>query len=98
RVEGGELVIDADKSRGFSTMKAIKIRLTVKSLNGISIKGSGDVIGDQLKSDKLDIAIAGSGDVKFKSIRADQFSIGIKGSGDVLIDSLESKSVETSIQ
>ncbi|MCY7387359.1 MAG: DUF2807 domain-containing protein, partial [Burkholderiales bacterium] len=61
RVEGGELIIDADKSRGFSTKREIKIRLTVKSLNGITIKGSGDVIGDQLKSDKLDIAIAGSG-------------------------------------
>ncbi len=98
RVDGGELVIEADKSRGFSTKKEIKIRLTVKSLNGIAIKGSGDVIGDQLKSDKFDIAVAGSGDVKFKSIRAEQFTIGIRGSGDVSIDSLESKSVETSIQ
>ena len=97
RVEGGELVIEGDKSRGFTTRKEIKIRLTVKSLNGISIKGSGDVFGDVLKSDKFDIAIAGSGDVKFKAIRADQFSIGIKGSGDVAIDALESKTVETSI-
>ena len=97
RVENDELIIEADKNRGFSTKEGIKIRLTVKSLNGIKISGSGDVIGDQLQSDKFDILIAGSGDVKFKSIRADQFTIGIKGSGDVAIDALTSKSVDASI-
>ncbi len=98
RVDGGELIIDADKSRGFSTKQEIKIRLVVKSLNGITIKGSGDVIGDELKSDKLDIAIIGSGDVKFKSIRADEIKVAIKGSGDVAINTLESKLVEAAIR
>jgi hypothetical protein len=97
RVSGDELIIEGDKSRGFSTRKEIKIRLTVKSLNAINIKGSGDVIGDRLKSDKFDIGIAGSGDVKFKSVNADQFRIDIEGSGDVKIDSLESKSVNADI-
>ncbi len=97
RVSGDELIIEGDKSRGFSTKKEIKIRLVVKSLNAINIKGSGDVIGDRLKSDKLDIAIAGSGDVKFNSVNADQFRIDIKGSGDVKIDALESKTVSADI-
>ncbi len=97
QVSGDELIIEGDKSRGFSTKKEIKIRLTVKSLNAINIKGSGDVIGDRLKSDKFDIAIAGSGDVKFKSINAEQFRIDIKGSGDVKIDALEGKSVSADI-
>ncbi len=97
RVEGGELIIEADKSRGFTTKHEIKIRLTVKNLNAIAIKGSGDVNGDQLKSDNLEIAIAGSGDVKFKAIRADQFKVDIKGSGDVAIVTLESKTVDASI-
>lgn len=97
RVSGDELIIEGDKSRGFSSRQEIKIRLTVKSLNGINIKGSGDVIGDRLKSDRLDIAITGSGDVKFKSINADQVKIGIKGSGDVRVESLDGKSVDASI-
>ena len=98
RVDGDELIIDAEKTHGFSTKREIRIKLTVKSLNAIAIKGSGDVIGDQLKSDKFDIAIAGSGDVKFKSIRADQFKIGINGSGDVSVDALEGKSVDAAIR
>jgi Putative auto-transporter adhesin, head GIN domain len=97
RVENGDLIIEGDKSRGFSSKKELKIRLVVKSLNGIKIEGSGDVFGDQLKSDKLDIAITGSGDVKFKAIRADQLKIGIVGSGDVAIDTVESKSLESNI-
>jgi Putative auto-transporter adhesin, head GIN domain len=98
RVVNNELLIEGDKNRGFSTKKEIKIRLTVKSLNNIKIKGSGDVHGDQLKSDKLDIAIEGSGDVKFNTIRADQFKIGIVGSGDVSIDNVESKLLESNVR
>ena len=97
RVDNGELIIEGDKNRGFSTRKGVNIRLTVKSVSAIKIQGSGDVIGDQLKSDKLDIAIAGSGDVKFTGIRADQFAVEIKGSGDVSIDSIVAKSVSASI-
>ncbi len=97
RVENDELIIEGDKNRGFSTKEIINIRLTVKSLNRIRINGSGDVIGDQLQSEKFGIQIAGSGDVKFKSIRADQVTIGITGSGDVAIESLISKSVDASI-
>ncbi len=97
RVDGDQLIIEGDNSRGFSTKNAIKVRLTVKSLEAITIKGSGDVFGDQLNGDKLDISIAGSGDVKFKSIRADQLKIGIDGSGDIGVDAIDSKSVDASI-
>ncbi len=97
RVENGELVIEGDKNRGFSTRNGIKIRLNVKSLNGITIKGSGDIHGDQLNTDKFDLAIMGSGDVRFKSIRADQFKLSIKGSGDVTVSTLDSKSVDAAI-
>jgi hypothetical protein len=98
RVVNNELLIEGDKNRGFSTKKEIKIRLMVKSLNTIKIKGSGDVHGDQLKSDKLDIAIEGSGDVKFNAIRADEFKVGILGSGDVSIDTVESKLLESNVR
>lgn len=98
RVVNNELVVEGDRSRGFSTKKEIKIRVTVKSLNAIKIKGSGDVFGDQFKSDKLDISIEGSGDVKFKEIRADQLRIAISGSGDMAIDNVESQSIESKIQ
>jgi hypothetical protein len=98
RVVNNELIVDGEQNRGFSTKKEIKIRITVKSLDNLKIKGSGDVFGDQLKGEKLDIAIEGSGDVKFNAIRADQFKIGIAGSGDVAIGIVESKSLDSSIR
>ena len=98
RVEGDTLIIEGDHSRGFSTRQEIRISLAVKSLSAIAIKGSGDVSGDRLTSDRLDIAIAGSGDVKFKTVRADQLKIAIAGSGDVTIDAVESQSVDAGIQ
>jgi Putative auto-transporter adhesin, head GIN domain len=97
RVEGGTLIIDADKDQGFSTKKGIKIKLAVKTLDAIDIKGSGDVFGDQLKGEKLNIAIMGSGDIKFKSLSHGALKITIKGSGDFATDNVEAKTVETSI-
>ena len=98
RVDGDELIVEGDRSRGFFTKNEIKIRLNVKNLSGVNIRGSGDVIGDQIKGDKLEIAIAGSGDVKFASVRVDHFKIGIAGSGDVVIGTLDSKVVDTTIR
>ena len=98
RVVNNELLIEGDSNRGFSTHKEIKIRVTVKSINNVKIKGSGDVFGGPLNSEKLDIAIEGSGDVKLTSIRADQLKIAITGSGDITIDSVESKSLASTIQ
>jgi Putative auto-transporter adhesin, head GIN domain len=97
RVSGDELVIEGDKSQGFSTRNPIRINVGVKALAAIHIKGSGDVFGGRLKSDKLDIAISGSGDIKFKSVIADKLKIGIKGSGDVTIESMEGRSVDAGI-
>jgi Putative auto-transporter adhesin, head GIN domain len=98
RVDGNTLTIDADNNQGFSTKKGIKIQLVVRSLEEINIRGSGDIYGEQLKGEKLNIAIQGSGDVKFKSLKLDAFSVGIRGSGDVQVDNIDAKIVTTRIQ
>ncbi len=97
RVEDGVLVIDGDKNKGFSTRKGIKVRLNVKSLDGVTVNGSGDVSGTDLKGEKLDVAIRGSGDVRFQSVKAASVNIDISGSGDVAINDLDGKSVKASI-
>ena len=97
RVENGTLIIDCDKNKGFSTRNAIKIRLGVKTLEGVTIKGSGDVLADDLQAQKFDVAIFGSGDVKVKTLRAAITKIEINGSGDVAIDRMEAKSIDVAI-
>ena len=88
RVEGGELTIDADKSRGFSSKREIKIRLTVKSLNGITIKGSGDVYAAGI-ADKVDVEIMGSGDVRARKLVAREAAVKIAASGDAEVHARE---------
>lgn len=97
RVVGNTLTIDADKDQGFSSKKEIKIQLVVKSLEEINIRGSGDVLGETLKGEKLNIAIQGSGDIKFKSLTLGTFTVGIRGSGDVQVDNVDAKTVTTRI-
>lgn len=97
RVENGELIIDADNRRGFSTKHPIKIRLNVKTLNAVKINGSGDVLGDQIKGEKFEVAINGSGDVQFKSVVAPMFKVAIRGSGDVTVNTVDAQSIETNV-
>jgi hypothetical protein len=97
RVVNGELVIAADNQRGFSTKHPIKIRLSVKNLNVVKINGSGDVLGDEIKGEKFEVAINGSGDVHFKSVVAPVFMVAIRGSGDVSVNSVDANSIETSV-
>ncbi len=97
RVANGELSITADNNRGFSTKHPLKIRLSVKNLNAIKINGSGDVFGEEIKGEKLEISINGSGDVNFKSVVAPVFTVAIRGSGDVAVNSVDATAIETNV-
>jgi hypothetical protein len=97
RVENGVLTIDGDRNNGFSTRKGIKVRLAVKSLEGVAVNGSGDVSGAALNGNDVEIAIRGSGDVKFDVVRAGKLSIDIAGSGDVALNDIVSSALNASI-
>lgn len=97
RVEDGKLIVDCDKDKGFSTRNPIKIRLSVKALEGVTIKGSGVLIADELQSAKFTAAIFGSGDVQVKSLRSATTHIEINGSGDVTVDRMEAKALDVAI-
>jgi hypothetical protein len=96
-VSNGVLRIYGDRERGFSTKNEIKMKLNVKTLDGIELKGSGDVFGESLTGDKLDIIVRGSGDVGFKSLKANEFSVAVKGSGDIKVLSLAAKNVTAQV-
>ncbi len=98
RVENGVLKISGDPKRGFSTRTDVKIVLSVKSLEAITIEGSGAVNADTLRTPALDIAIRGSGDVRFKTLRADKLTTSIEGSGDIIVDAVVAKSISSSVQ
>ena len=52
-------------------------------LQALTVRGSGDIVAEQLKLPKLLVRVEGSGDVKLNGLVADELKIEINGSGDV---------------
>lgn len=79
-IKGSTLIIDADRQ---ICPEKINLYVTMKQIEGLKIKGSGDIITSNLiKVDKLAIILDGSGNIK-----ADAEGNGVKceinGSGDI---------------
>ncbi|MEO8056732.1 MAG: head GIN domain-containing protein [Burkholderiales bacterium] len=65
----------------FSSRNPITLTIDVVALSSLSVRGSGNVTGEGLKSPALKIAVAGSGNVKLKKLSLDDTSLKISGSG-----------------
>ncbi len=81
-VEDGQLKIRL--AQRFKSLKPTVLKLTVqvRSLERISISGSGDVTAQKLQSPTLEVRIAGSGDVRLAELQTDSLSVSISGAGD----------------
>src|SRR5580765_1612135 len=77
------LEIAAKKGTNFSTGNPIVATIDLVTLRALSISGSGDVVGDGLKTPGLSVAISGSGNVRLKQLVADEVSARVSGSGDI---------------
>ena len=74
----------------------LRMTLAVKSLDGIMIAGSGDVVANALDARKLSLSISGSGNIVLGG-KAQALDVQIAGSGDVKAGKLEAKSASVSI-
>lgn len=97
-VERGSLKLRfTEKNMNVKTKVPLKATVYVKTLEGISVAGSGDVTSDQLKSANFKASIAGSGDVQIKHLTADMLKVSIAGSGDMAISSGKVSAIDVSI-
>ena len=60
------------KGAGFSTRNPVVATIDLVTLKSLSISGSGDIVGDALKTPGLAVAITGSGNVRLKQLVADE--------------------------
>jgi hypothetical protein len=88
-VKDGTLYLGLAKDKSFQAQSAA-FHVTVADLQGIEIRGSGDVKADHLEGPSLTVAIAGSGDVKLAG-SVDDLAVSSKGSGDVDAGGLAAK-------
>lgn len=93
-VKGGTLIIDADGS--FSTRRSCVIDITVPTLEGIEILGSGDIEVHNISGDEFTVGISGSGDMELDGA-VDQLFAEISGSGEIDARELKAKDVDIEI-
>lgn len=95
-VENGALKIRFTEKNMSVNSKALKATVNVKSLDGLSVAGSGDIHAANVKTSNLKSSIAGSGDIHVANLDADTLKISISGSGNFSAAG-KAKSVETNV-
>lgn len=90
RVHGGELEIDIKRNNGqrsiFRNIKKLKVEITVPSLEGAEVHGSGDMWIENVKADDFDLEVHGSGDAILEDADIKNLEVGLQGSGDIEMD------------
>lgn len=84
RVDGSVLKIRFRGPLHLRTTTPMRIALSVKALEAVTISGSGDVRVGALKTGTLSVTINGSGDAVFAALEAERLEASVRGSGDIL--------------
>jgi len=88
-VSGGRLKLSM-KNGSYSTLTPVVYKLTVKSLKGIALSGSGSINGKALATDSMKIELSGSGEITTAG-STDHMEVVISGSGNVHGEGFKSK-------
>ncbi|MES2330992.1 MAG: head GIN domain-containing protein [Bacteroidota bacterium] len=85
KVEGGKLSIKTTKNVNLRSRNKITIYVSLTRLTGVSLSGSGDIIGDGKFSNdgKTDFSVSGSGNIKMTVNKLNNVDVGVSGSGRV---------------
>jgi hypothetical protein len=87
KVEGSKLVIHMPGSRNWNWKSGdddVKVYITVKTLEGLYVSGSGDVIGQsKFTTGDLDLKVSGSGSMEVEIASTGQIDADVSGSGEL---------------
>jgi len=96
-VSGGELSIGFKPLTAISTRSPMRFTITMKSLEGVEIDGSGSVVVAENAFDTLDLRIDGSGDLRAAGT-ANRVQVEINGSGTVECMQLQASNVSVTLR
>lgn len=82
---GSTLIVGVRSGASFRTRTNPKVRLQARRLNGVVLRGSGDVRIDRVEGDLLEATLQGSGDITVDSAQVKTVAVSIAGNGDVRI-------------
>jgi hypothetical protein len=93
-VENGRLVIATTGS--FTTTTPMSVALTMPSLEGLALSGSGSVAADGIRASALAVALSGSGLVRATG-SADRLDVTLPGTGDLELHGLHGQDVRATL-
>ncbi len=95
-LEKSVLVIRTKPNTTIQTTKPIQIRITMKSLSGVLIPGSGHITVPELSGDSFSVALPGSGTITVGGT-VNQVTISMGGSGNIYCDKLKAKTATVTL-
>lgn len=96
-VEDGMLKIQTTRRNLNLQTRNMKIIVQAKSVDHISLGGSGAIDSDTLRGRKVEVELGGSGNIRLKGIEADTLAVSLGGSGDLKAGGGSAKNVSISI-
>ena len=79
------LEIGTKKGSSYTTRNRMTVTVDLIDLKSVAISGSGDVLGNGIKSGELRLSIVGSGDVRLTQLATGNMAVHVSGSGDVAL-------------
>jgi len=85
-VEGSKLVIHSPGKWNWKGDERITAYITVKNIEGLSVSGSGDMIGEgKFNTGDLDLNVSGSGSLKIEVASSGELEADLSGSGELMV-------------
>ncbi len=87
-VENGKLSIKPKKNVNLRTKNKIVVYVSLQRVTGISLSGSGDIIGEGkfTNNDKTEFRVSGSGTIQLKFDKLSSVESAISGSGNIRLE------------
>jgi hypothetical protein len=95
--------VDRDKlhiytKKFFDQYGELKIYITVRSLEDITVAGSGDVVvNSKLNSESINIEVTGSGNIRIPDLHSVYTELQVTGSGDVIIKGISEEKIDVNV-
>jgi hypothetical protein len=96
-VEDGTLKVQPTRRNLQLRTRHLRIVLTARSIDHISVGGSGSVEAPALKANKLKFNIGGSGSINIQGVEADELAVSVGGSGDFKSNGGKTRTLAVSI-
>ncbi len=82
-VMGETLVIGLKSGASYRTRSPTQVRVQARALQGVTLRGSGDIRVERAQPEVFEATVQGSGDVAVDALQANAVAVSIAGNGDV---------------